>query len=193
MDADKQAIKQAGLPQAVINDLNTAVQQGLLLPSFKYYDEVKFLENPPHAGQAEARTVVLHARQVDDGWNLSRRDCDALCVNYQIVAELTQKYYLKRWSKYLKKESHFPKTHLLLVLKNEIVKCKYDEHVVQGCPDAALEYITQCGEGTKYKNVVISCSEFYEKTQLVDPYLMSLWGVMKDCPPKRPIDGTSVG
>ena len=45
----KADIKKAGLPEAVINDLNKAVRVGLLLPAFKYAERVAFL-NHNHRG-----------------------------------------------------------------------------------------------------------------------------------------------
>ena len=42
-DGGKADIKKAGLPEAVINSLNDAVRVGLLLPAFKYADQVQFL------------------------------------------------------------------------------------------------------------------------------------------------------
>ena len=89
-DADKADIKKAGLPAAVINDLNDAVRVGLLLPAFKYAEKVAFLEPlAPHLKgkiDNEARTIAQHATQVDEGWNLMSKNCEALCFNYQIMA-----------------------------------------------------------------------------------------------------------
>ena len=189
-DTDKQEIKKAGMPQAVINDLNKAVRKGLLLPAFKYADHVAFLKSDDHAGFKETRTIIQHGFLVDDGWVLDRPDCDALCVNMQIVTELTQKYFLRRWTSCLLKnkkgeEFFYPKTHELWELHEVILKHKSDTLVIPLCTKSALDFVTQCGENMKYQGVVIPCTSFYNQMQVVDPYLLGLWDAMLKIPPVR--------
>ena len=208
-DTDKQAIKLAGLPEAVINDLNKAVRQGLLLPAFKYYDEVKFMEDhlikmPSTAVHDEAMTVVQCAQQVDDGWVLTRKDCDVLCHNYQRMVEWTMKCTLQGWNtkgdsrifrnpkKYQvtitsyttpgRKKQHsfwvrYPTQHNLYTLGNSVS----DETSFKLVGDSiALDRITMCAMGDR-----ISCREFFDHAQHVDPYLLAAWQFMKNTPPTK--------
>ena len=90
-DADKTDIKKAGLHAAVINSLNDAVRVGLLLPAFKYADEVAFLRAPHFDVVNEARSVVEFAEQVDNDWVLTRYSCNALCHSYLKMLEFSMK------------------------------------------------------------------------------------------------------
>jgi hypothetical protein len=66
--------------------------QGLLLPAFKYADKVAFLDTDDHRQKYnEPKTILQHALDVDNNWVLDRPDCESVCLNYQIVVELTQK------------------------------------------------------------------------------------------------------
>ncbi len=113
---------------------------------------------------------------VDDNWVLKRKNCDALCVNYQIVVELTQKYYLRRWTRHGK---HL-KTHKLVELAKEIERTNVSQHLIASFPAGSLEFVTNCGENKKYKGIQIICTTFFGHAQAVDPYVMSLWTVMKN-------------
>jgi hypothetical protein len=94
-DADKAELKKAGLPQAVIDDLNEAVRVGLLLPAFKYADECSFLRDEPFWTAEPAKSAVQFAEAVDANWVLTRRECDVLCNNYQKMCEWSLKLALE--------------------------------------------------------------------------------------------------
>ena len=119
---------------------------------------------------------MQHAQNVDNDWVLTRKNCESLCVNYQIVVELTQKYYLRRWTHNGKPL----KTHKLVDLAKEIQRVNISKHVIASFPKDSLEFVTQCGEHTKYNGIRIVCTTFYGHTELVDPYAESLWDVMKN-------------
>ena len=106
-DDRKKKIEDEGLPYAVINALDYDVRQGLLLPQFKYYDEVKFMEEPPFANDevGEAKTILQLARQVDDGWVLTRKECDVLCLLYQRMTEKILQLTVEHFNE--KKDSFF--------------------------------------------------------------------------------------
>ena len=87
-DDRKKRIEDAGLPYAVINSLNDAVRQGLLLPAFKYRQQVSFLaDEVKYSTIGEASSVVQCAEIVDDAWNLARKNCDLLCHIYEQLCE----------------------------------------------------------------------------------------------------------
>jgi hypothetical protein len=95
-DADKAELKKAGLPQAVIDDLNEAVRVGLLLPAFKYADECSFLRDEPFWTAEPAKSAVQFAEMVDAGWVQTRRDCDVLRNSYHKMFEWSLKLALER-------------------------------------------------------------------------------------------------
>ena len=97
-DTGKQDIKNAGMPEAVINDLTKAVRIGLCMPKFKYCDLVKFLLESDYANVYEARVLIQFARNVDETWVLTRKDCDVLCHNYGKLVEIAMKLALERWN-----------------------------------------------------------------------------------------------
>ena len=127
-----------------------------------------------HLNEFEAMTILTTAQAVDDLWKLDRRNCNELCVEYRSMVELSQKYYLKRWTRCTEPW----KSHELVNLYNLIQK--YNHHRIAQCTTDSLRYVTQCGEFTKYKGVTITCAVFYHHAQFVDPYLESLWNVMDD-------------
>ena len=57
-ESGKADIKNAGLPEAVINDLNKAVRVGLLLPAFKYAEKMAFLNRNHFKFVSEAQSVL---------------------------------------------------------------------------------------------------------------------------------------
>ena len=134
------------------------------------------MDTPAHEQYNEVPTILQHAQNVDNDWVLTRKNCESLCVNYQIVVELTQKYYLRRWTP----NGHHLKTHKLVELAKEIERVNIRQHVIASFPRYSLEFVTQCGEHTKYKGIRIVCTTFYGHTEVVDPYVASLWNVMKN-------------
>ena len=195
--ASKIKLESNGLPENVINDLNSAVHSGLLLPEFKYADKVNFLETENHLDHKEAHTVWGHAAAVDSiwsMWNLNRTDCNALCENYQEMVELTQKYFLKRYSNVFHKgkKAHnvdmdmspnagslYPATHHLDKLQY-IIRIECPSLAPPLCNSVSLKTITKCGEESKYMGEYITCNAFYSiVTNDVDPYLFHLWNTIQ--------------
>ena len=172
--------------------------------------EDHLIKMPTTAVHDEAMTVVQCAQQVDDGWVLTRKDCDVLCHNYQRMVEWTMKCMLQGWNtkddsrifrdakKYQvtitsyttpgRKQQHsfwvrYPTQHNLYTLG----KVVSDETSFQLVGDSiALNRITMCASSTMGGEEVlgdrISCHEFFDQAQHVDPYLLEAWKFMKNTP-----------
>lgn len=192
-DDRKETLEKEGLPFSVINSLNEAVRVGLLMPAFKYAKECEFLTTGDHLKYAESRTITEHALLVDDAWRLDRKNCDALCVNMQFVVELTQKYFLLRWTNYCNSSSisgkHFPMTQDLVALYQCVNECKPTYVSLPLCSESALGFVTNCGVNSKYHNVSIPCLAFFEAMKSIDPYLLAMWKVMRETKPVREVSG----
>ena len=181
-DAEKEAIKKDGLHQTVITSLNDAVRVGLLLPAFKYADKVAFLKEGDHHEHDEVQSIIAYAYGVDAKWILERTECQTLCEEIRAMLELTQKDRLKRWSLYACDDGPFPKTHNLSSLHKILRQNIPLGMSVAGCPHSSLRYVTQCGEFTRYKGAIITCSELFEHMKYVDPYVLNLWKGMQTAP-----------
>jgi len=191
----KDDLESSGLPFSVINSINRTVHVGLLLPEFKYADKVSFMEASEHKDtHQEALTIWDHASIVDASWILSRTSCQTLCENYQEMVELSQKYFLKRFSTQLYKgkglykgmNAPYPMTHDLLKLHDVIRKDCPSDIVPPTCNTRALNDITLCGEESKYSGARITCENFYDITSRHgDPYLLELWSAIKTYKPLR--------
>ena len=189
-DADNADIKKAGLPAAVINDLNDAVRVDLLLPAFKYADKVEFLKEGDHMTHPEVKSIIEYAFGVDAKWILDRTECQSLCEEIRAMVELTQKYRLKRWSRFESTNRNgvttfFPHSHYLVTLHNALRSNIPTGMSLAGCPPSALVYISQCGEFTRFEGAIITCSELFEHMRVVDPYLFDLWNGMQRYSPVR--------
>ena len=167
-------------------EISNRLQDKAPQQAFKYYDKVQFLhedrhtkeKKPRHSEHFEVKTILSAARAVDDLWILDRKNCDELCVAYRSMVELSQKYYLRRWTHCREKWN----IHDLLKLNRLIAKHNTHLSIAQ-CTDESLIYVTQCGEHTKYRGVEITCNVFYHHAQFVDPYVQSLWAVMQKIEP----------
>jgi hypothetical protein len=204
----KKEIHDAGLPEAVINDLNKAVRVGLLLPSFKYAEQVAFLRGDKFWSIDEAKTLVQFADNLDDSWVLTREDCDATCNTYHKVAEWSIKLLLSRWNKWDDKhfrdplhcvkierfaeankcvkhdfQVRYPQTHVLLTLVN---KARAQTDFKETCAIPSLNRITTCAHttygGKSVQGDRIKCVEFYQHAIEVDKYLLPLYKFMQSTP-----------
>lgn len=185
-DSDKDIFKAKGVSSSIITGLNQAVRVGLLLPSFKFLDKVKFLDCEEHIhSHQEALTLWDHAFAVDELWHLDRASCQTLCENYQEMLEITMKYYIKRYSNNIFKGGRpYPKGHHLEILQEEMQHAC--DKAPRLCSPDALRTITKCGEDSKYEGAQISCADFYEITQKhTDAFFLEMVERIRDEPATR--------
>ena len=204
----KKKIEKEGLPEAVINDLNKAVRVGLLMPEFKYAEEVASIREKFYHID-EVKSLVQYATDVDSCWLLNRQDCDTLCQAYQQMAEWTMKFLLEKWTSGVSDDEFFanPKLHCVQISrhvgnKGTMVKhsfwvrypIKHNLHTLltavqkqttfQGppCELASLKKIQSCARdttgGREAKGDRISCKEFFDHATEVDKLLFSMWNFM---------------
>jgi hypothetical protein len=208
-DADKQDVKTAGIPQAVINDLNTNVRRGLLLPEFKFAEKAAFLSDKKYAGiRDEAKSLLQYALLIDDAWVLTRTECDALCHNYQRMVELTLKAVLQGWHNGTDiKIKHFDQgtdsegkpckffywkryksTHDLVHLAEEVKKHTQFRNTATPA-EKNLKRITECAGDTTYGSTDesqgsgifkrISCADFADHAEPISKYIVKIWEDME--------------
>jgi hypothetical protein len=187
----KQRRCDAGLPQPMLEDLIEGVRKGMMLPTFKYAYVARFLKETRETGRhGEAATIYDKAVDLGRAWYLDERGRQTLCELYQVLLDLTQKYFLLRYSTatflYAESARAFPKTRELKDLHNAIVRYCGDLAPNQ-CSLDAIAPITYCSENTKYKLKRIPCSPFSSITDLhIDPYWLALMTTTQSVPPVRP-------
>jgi hypothetical protein len=113
----KAGLEKAGLPESVINSLDDAVRTGLLMPAFKYVERVQFLREKPYVSCGESLSIIQLAQTVDDSWVLTRKDCDALCLNYARMMELLLKLVIE-------KHNTLPDTHFQGLMQSKKTRYK---------------------------------------------------------------------
>ena len=205
----KQMLEDAGLPYPVISDLNKAVRRGLLLPEFKFAEKVAFLKDKKYdAIRDEAQSLLEFAQLIDDGWVLTRTECNALCHSYQRMVELTLKAVLQGWHNgtdtKIKHFDHgtdpegepckffywkrYKSTHDLVHLAEEVKRHTQFGNIATPA-EKNLKRITECAGDTTYGSTDesqgsgifkrISCTDFFDHAEPISKYIVDIWEDME--------------